>query len=190
MKTITHVFVATATFSSLLLPFTDTQAQSFALSSTDIANGESIAQTFAFNGFGCTGQNLSPALSWRNAPVGTQSLAVMVHDADAVTGGAGFWHWAVINLPADANGLLRDAGTLDGKALPVGARQIPTDFGTPAWGGPCPPAGDKPHRYTFTVYALKVNKLDLPVNATASLAGFMVNANSLGKASFTATYGR
>ena len=192
MKTITNMLAAAATFFSLLLPLAHShaQAQSFELSSTDIGNGGAIAQSFAFNDFGCTGQNLSPALNWRDAPKGTQSLAVMVHDADAVTGGAGFWHWAVINLPAGASGLIRGAGSLESKALPVGARQIATDFGTPAWGGPCPPAGDKPHRYTFTVYALKVDKLDLPSNATASLAGFMVNANSLGKASFTATYGR
>ena len=74
--------------------------------------------------------------------------------------------------------------------MPTGARQITTDFGAPGYGGPCPPVGDKPHHYNFTVYALKVDKLELPPNATASLTGFMVNANALGKAKFTARYGR
>ena len=72
----------------------------------------------------------------------------------------------------------------------VSAGQAKTDFGAPGWGGPCPPAGDKPHRYVFTVHALKVDKLELPAEASASLVGFMVNANSIGKASFTAKYGR
>jgi hypothetical protein len=64
------------------------------------------------------------------------------------------------------------------------------DYGVKAWGGPCPPPGDKPHRYVFTVYALKTDRIDVPPDATAALAGFMINANALGKASFTALYGR
>jgi phosphatidylethanolamine-binding protein (PEBP) family uncharacterized protein len=74
--------------------------------------------------------------------------------------------------------------------LPPGARQVRIDYGVAAWGGACPPPGDKPHRYVFTVYALKTDKLDIPADATAALAGFMVNANTLAKASFTARYGR
>jgi phosphatidylethanolamine-binding protein (PEBP) family uncharacterized protein len=67
---------------------------------------------------------------------------------------------------------------------------VKSDFGSAAWGGACPPQGDKPHRYIFTVYALKTDKLELPADAGAALAGFMVHANSLAKASFTAKYGR
>jgi Raf kinase inhibitor-like YbhB/YbcL family protein len=114
----------------------------------------------------------------------------MVHDPDAPTGGAGFWHWVVVNIPAGTTFLAQGSGTADGKGLPAGARQINTDLWAPGWGGPCPPAGDKPHRYNFTVYALKVDKLDLPPTATASLAGFMVNSNVLGKATFSGTFGR
>ncbi len=167
------------------------QAQSFELSSGDIAADETINLRYVFNGMGCTGQNLSPSLSWTNAPVGTKSFALMVHDPDAPTGGAGFWHWVVINIPASATGLAQGVGTPEGRALAAaGARQIPTDFGTPGWGGPCPPVGDTPHRYHFTVYALNVDQLDLPANATASLAGFMVNSHALAKAELTARYGR
>ncbi|HRM94176.1 MAG TPA: phosphatidylethanolamine-binding protein, partial [Alicycliphilus sp.] len=54
----------------------------------------------------------------------------------------------------------------------------------------CPPSGDKPHRYIFTVHALSVDRIDVPDDAPAALTGFMVNANTLAKASFTATYGR
>jgi Raf kinase inhibitor-like YbhB/YbcL family protein len=165
-------------------------AQKFTVTSADLPAGKPIAAQYVFNGFGCTGGNISPALSWKNAPAGTKGFAVMVHDPDAPTGGAGFWHWVVVNLPASATGLAQGAGAADGKALPEGARQINTDFGAPGYGGPCPPQGNKPHRYNFTVYALKVDKLDLPPNATASLTGFMVNSNALGKARLMARYGR
>jgi Raf kinase inhibitor-like YbhB/YbcL family protein len=165
-------------------------AQSFEAMSPDITEGQTIAQKFVFNGFGCTGENVSPAVVWKNAPAGTKSFAVLSHDPDAPTGGAGFWHWIVVDIPASSKELAQNAGALGNKNLPSGARQIPSDFGVPAWGGPCPPAGRKPHRYNFTVYALKVEKLELPANATASLAGFMVNANTLSKASFTGLYGR
>jgi hypothetical protein len=94
----------------------------------------------------------------------------------------------VINIPADATALAKGAGKADGSALPKGALQVNTDFGAPGWGGPCPPAGDKAHRYNFTLHALKVDKLDIPANATASLAGYMINANSIGKAGFTGMY--
>lgn len=175
---------------ALLAASAGAMAASFELSSTDLKKGKAIPETFAFNGFGCTGGNVSPALSWKNAPADTKSFAVMVHDPDAKTGGGGFRHWVVINLPAGATGIAQGAATFGSATLPDGGQQIATDFGTPGWGGPCPPTGDAPHRYEFTVYALKVAALELPTNATAGLAGFMVNMNALGKASFTSTYGR
>lgn len=166
------------------------QAEAFKLSSTDVRAGAPIADEQVFAGFGCSGKNISPALKWSGAPPGTKSFALLVHDPDAPTGGAGWWHWVVTNIPADATELPKGAGKADGSALPKGAVQVNTDFGGPGWGGPCPPAGDKPHRYNFSLHALKVDKLDLPPGATASLAGFMINANSIGKAAFTGKYGR
>jgi len=159
-------------------------AAAFELKSADIAPGATIADTFVFKGFGCAGGNLSPALDWSGAPEGTQSFALLVHDPDAPTGGAGFWHWVVTDIPASVQSLPR------GAKLPDGAREIVTDFGDPGYGGPCPPQGDKPHHYNFTIYALKTAKLDLPPNATASLTGFVVNANALAKATLTGTYSR
>lgn len=187
LKSIFALLVAAVTLASLS---STAGAQVFSLTSADINANQSIGQPHAYNGFGCTGGNISPALSWSDVPAGTKSLAVMVHDPDAATGGAGFWHWVVVNLPPKVTGIVTGAGSADGQKLPEGARQIATDFGSPAWGGPCPPVGDKGHRYQFTVYALKVEKLELPPNATASLTGFMVNANAIGKASFMASYGR
>ena len=74
--------------------------------------------------------------------------------------------------------------------LPAGALQGPNDYGTHAFGGACPPKGDKPHRYIFTVYALKIEKIEVSPDASAALIGFMISSNSLEKASFTAKYGR
>lgn len=164
-------------------------ADAFKLSSADIKSNATIAEEQVFAGFGCSGKNVSPALTWSGAPRDTKSFALLVHDPDAPTGGAGWWHWVVANIPADAAELPKGAGNPSGP-LPKGATQVNTDFGGPGWGGPCPPVGDKPHRYHFTLHALKVDKLDLPAGASASLAGFMINANSIGKATLTGKYGR
>lgn len=166
------------------------QAAGFRLSSPDFRHNTTIPLQHVFNGFGCAGTNISPALRWKNPPKGTKSFALLVHDPDAPTGGSGWWHWVVINLPADVRELPADAGRTDGSGLPTGAVQIGTDFGSPGWGGPCPPPGDTPHRYRFTLHALKVEKLELPPSATAALAGYMINANSLGAARLTGLYGR
>lgn len=161
----------------------------FTLSSSDFKPNGLLSMEQVFGGFGCTGKNLSPALAWSGAPEGTKSFALLVHDPDAPTGGAGWWHWLVINIPASATGLAKDAGRADGSGLPAGALHVNTDFGAPGWGGPCPPVGDKPHRYVFTLYALKTERLDAG-GGTASLAGYMVNGNAIGKAMLTGRFGR
>ena len=162
----------------------------FQLQSADIANNGTIDNKFVFKGFGCTGGNVSPALSWSGAPAGTQSFALLVHDPDAPTGGAGWWHWVVYDIPASATSIAQGVGTTDGAALPAGSKQGITDFGSAGWGGPCPPQGDAKHHYHFMLHALKVAKLDIPAGATAALIGYMVNANSLGKAELMGLYGR
>jgi Raf kinase inhibitor-like YbhB/YbcL family protein len=162
----------------------------FSLESPDVNARKPIAEKFVFNGFGCEGENISPAVVWMSAPQGVKSFALTVHDPDAPTGGSGWWHWLVINIPADMVGLQQGAGDPAAKKLPKGAIQMRTDFGKYGWGGPCPPVGDHPHRYVFTIYALKVEKLDVPDDANAALVGYMLNANRIGKASFTAHYGR
>jgi len=161
----------------------------FKLTSPDIRPNGPIAMEQVFNGFGCSGENVSPALGWSGAPEATKSFALLVHDPDASTGGAGWWHWLVINIPAGATELRKDSGKADGSKLPSGCVHIDTDFGGPGWGGPCPPMGDKPHRYNFTLYALKVDGLDAS-GASASLAGYMINANAIGKAKLTGKFGR
>ncbi|MBV8784020.1 MAG: YbhB/YbcL family Raf kinase inhibitor-like protein [Gammaproteobacteria bacterium] len=166
----------------------DPAAAGFTLSSPDIKPGGRIAEAQVFNGFGCSGGNVSPALSWSNPPAGTKGFALLMHDPDAPTG-SGWWHWVVYDIPASASGLPAGAGDAHGSHLPSGATQGKTDFGTAGYGGPCPPPG-KPHRYYLRLYALKVAKLDIPADATAAFIGFNVNAQSLGKAELMGLYGR
>ncbi len=164
-------------------------AAPFKLTSKDFKEGGAISDKQVFNSFGCSGGNVSPELEWSNPPAGTKSFALMVHDPDAPTG-SGFWHWVVYNIPADATTLASGAGAADNKTLVKGAVQGNTDFGSPGWGGPCPPAGSGPHHYNFTLFALKVDKLDLPANATAAFVGFNVHGNMLGQAKLTGIYDR
>ena len=70
-------------------------AGTFELTSPDIAEGKKIDMKHVYDSFGCTGANLSPELHWSEPPAGTKSFAVLAHDPDAPTGGAGFWHWLV-----------------------------------------------------------------------------------------------
>jgi Raf kinase inhibitor-like YbhB/YbcL family protein len=182
--------VRTILTAALFLAATATaHAAGFTLSSPTIKPGSMLGDAQVFNGFGCEGKNISPALKWSGAPKGTKSFAVTVYDPDAPTG-SGWWHWVVFNLPASATELPEGAGSADGKGLPAGTAQGRTDFGAPGFGGACPPKGDKPHRYIFTVHALKTDKIEVPPDASAALVGFMVNANRIGKASFEARYGR
>ncbi len=164
-------------------------ASNFTLASKDIKAGATLGADQVFNGFGCTGNNISPELHWSKLPEGTKSLALTVYDPDAPTG-SGWWHWVVYNMPVTVQSLAAGAGTADGAELPAGSSQGRTDFGAPGFGGACPPPGDKPHRYIFTLFALKTERLDIPDGATAALIGYMINANLLEKTSFTAYYGR
>ena len=159
-------------------------AGNFTLTSPDL--GGQLTKTQEFDGFGCNGQNISPKLMWKDAPKETKSFAITVYDPDAPTG-SGWWHWVVINIPANVTSL--DTGA-SGKAMPKGAIEIVNDYGTAAFGGPCPPKGDKPHRYIFTVHALDVKKLDLKPNTNTPVAGFMINAHTIAKASLIGYYGR
>lgn len=184
MAALTRFALAT----TLLVPLA-AHAAGFTLVSPTIKPGSTLTEAQVFNGFGCVGKNVSPALKWSGAPPGTKSYALSVYDPDAPTG-SGWWHWVVYNIPAGTTELAAGAGAADGKALPAGSVQGRTDFGALGFGGACPPQGAKPHRYIFTLHALKTDKLEVPPDATAALVGFMVNANSLGKTSFTAKYGR
>jgi len=164
-------------------------AGDFAITSPSVSEGATIGEKHLFAGFGCTGGNKSPELTWTDAPADTKSFAVIVYDPDAPTG-SGWWHWVVFNIPAGTTGLKEGAGDAKGAMLPPGSVQSVTDFGQPGFGGPCPPAGDKPHRYIFTVHALKLEKLPLEPGASGAMVGFFLGQNTIAKASVTGLYGR
>jgi Raf kinase inhibitor-like YbhB/YbcL family protein len=156
------------------------------ITSTDVAQGKTMPKAQEFQGFGCDGGNVSPALSWKDAPAGTKSFALTVYDPDAPTG-SGWWHWVVYDLPAATTGLARGTTTA---SLPAGAHQGRNDFGARDFGGACPPPGHGVHHYHFTIHALKVEKLEVPGDATAALIGYMIHGNELGSADLTALYQR
>ena len=171
------------------LPLATLAADPFTLESAEIKPNSSIAEAQVFKGFGCAGGNVSPSLSWKNPPPGTKSFAITAYDPDAPTG-SGWWHWVMFNIPATVTAIPAGAGNAETGKAPRGAVQSKTDFGKAGYGGPCPPKGDKPHRYIFSIYALKVARIDADANASGALVGFMLNANKIGEANFTATYGR
>jgi Raf kinase inhibitor-like YbhB/YbcL family protein len=158
------------------------------LHSPDIKADGTVPMAHVYRGGGCEGGNASPALEWTQPPPGTRGYAVTCYDPDAPTG-SGWWHWQIFDIPPTATGLARGAGNPEG-ARPATAVQSRNDYGEVGYGGPCPPPGDKPHRYVFTVYALKLGKLGVPHDASCAMVGFMLNANRIDSASFTATYGR
>ncbi|AWB65639.1 YbhB/YbcL family Raf kinase inhibitor-like protein [Saccharobesus litoralis] len=174
------------TFSFITLP---TLAADFVLTSQDIKADQQMSQLFEFNGFGCSGQDLSPHLAWKNAPKGTKSFAITVYDPDAPTG-SGWWHWQVVNIPNDVHELAQGVGEVKSDSMPQGSQQITNDYGSKAFGGACPPKGHGLHRYQFTVHALKVEKLELPANASGALTGYMINANAIASATLEALYQR
>ena len=86
--------------------------KTFTLSSRDL--GGQTTKTQEFNGFGCSGENISPQLSWANAPEGTKSFAITMYDPDAPTG-SGWWHWLVFDINANVNELVANAGNVSAK---------------------------------------------------------------------------
>jgi len=166
-------------------------AQSFEIRSPDIAQGATLTRAQVYSGYGCKGGNLSPAILWTNVPPGTKSFAFTVFDPDAPTG-HGWWHWLVIDIPASATGLPR--GAAKAAALPTGARETKNDFDDVHFGGACPPEGDKPHRYEFTVHALQVERIDVPAGTESTTPPQTIEekirANEIGSARITARYGR
>jgi hypothetical protein len=163
----------------------------FTLTSNNFKDGDYIGMDFILSenfGFGCAGGNQSPHLKWQGAPSGTKSYVVHCHDPDAPTG-SGFWHWVVVDIPPDVTELAKGAGSKGGK-LPPGALMTRTDLGATGYIGPCPPEGDHPHRYLFTVFAVGKDKLDVIADTSPAVVGFNLHFNTLAKAELMGLFKR
>lgn len=159
----------------------------FTLSSNSLGGEATVNEEF--NGFGCTGKNQSPQLSWENAPEGTKSFAVTMYDPDAPTG-SGWWHWVVFDIPATTNELAAGAGDTALNLTPEEVIQSITNYGANGYGGPCPPEGHGLHQYIITVYALKTDKLGLNESTNPAVVGYYLWNNTIAKASIVAYYKR
>lgn len=142
--------------------------------------GDYFHKSNAFNQFGCGGENISPALFWKDTPKNTQSFVLTIYDIDAPKG---WWHWIVLNIPAKINSLEKNASM--SPKMPKGVIELKNSYGTFGYGGPCPPVGDKPHRYVFTLYAL-----DKKINPHRKDIEKQIKKHIIQKATFTALYKR
>ncbi len=164
--------------------------EAMSLTSTAFHNHERIPVAHVLNEDGCIGKNISPPLQWRAAPPGTKSFAVTVFDMDEHGTPSGWWHWVVYDIPANVTSLPAGAGVARSSALPPGAALGRVDSGNIAYDGPCPTAGEPPHRYLVTLYALKVARLPVPPAAGGAMVTWRAHDYTLAKATLIGLYGR
>ena len=158
-----------------LLPETAT----FTVTSDDVTDGAPLKddQVAALG-------NTSPQLSWSGAPEGTKSYVITCFDPDAPTP-SGFWHWALVDIPADVTSL--DAGAASG-SLPGGAFHVRNDGGEAGFMGAAPPEGDQVHRYFFVVHAVSEPSLGVDADASPAVVSFNLAFKTLGRAILHGTY--
>lgn len=179
MRFIPFVFLAGVSFAS------HAGGASFKLTSNDFKDGAFLPSVYAYDKNGCGGENVSPQLEWKNPPTGTKSFALTMFDPDAPTG-HGWWHWIALDIPAKMNAVPQGFGN---KKMP-GIREGKNDFNESGYGGPCPPMGNDPHRYVFTLYALSVEKIDVSADAAPKDVSKALEKKMLGKAELMGRYQR
>ena len=158
-----------------LLPAT----ASFTLTSQDVTDGDPLKDDQVAD-LG----NTSPQLSWSGAPEGTQSYVVTCFDPDAPTP-SGFWHWVLVDVPADVTSL--DTGAAAGD-LPGSAFHVRNDGGEAGFMGAAPPEGDQVHRYYFVVHAVGEPTLGVDADASPAVVSFNLAFKTLGRAILVGTY--
>lgn len=161
----------------------------FEVVSKDVKAGKPMSRAQEYQGFDCNGGNTSPQLAWKDAPAGTRSFALTVHDPD-VPSGSGWWHWLIFNIPADVRELPAGAGDPASGLAPAGSVQSRNDFGTHGYGGACPPKGESAHHYQFKLFALDVERLEIGPDSSGALVGYLLNAHKLGVVELEALYKR
>ena len=154
----------------------------FKLTSDELKNNMTLPNAQVYKGYGCDGENVSPQLSWQNAPSNTKSYAIICHDPDAPRPN-GWYHWLLVNIPNNINSI-KKAGKIEG------ALETITDFGTTGYGGACPPVGHGIHRYNFTIYALDVEKLNVTKDSKPKEVESEVLRHVIAKSVITGLYER
>ena len=154
---------------------------SFTVTSDDVADGQPLKDDQV-----AEGGNTSPQLSWEGAPEGTRSYVVTCFDPDAPTP-SGFWHWSLVDLPAEVTSLDAGAGA-PGSALPGGAFMLRSDTGQAGFAGAAPPPGDHPHRYFFVVHAVGEESLGIDADASPAVMSFNLAFATLGRAILHGTH--
>jgi Raf kinase inhibitor-like YbhB/YbcL family protein len=165
-----------------------TAAEPFQVNVDGLKANDVIPQKFVYNQAGCSGDNLSPEISWNGVPTSAKSLALVVWDQDAPVSG-GFYHWLILNLPAGSKGLAEGAGNVSSHKAPAGSIQLVNDWGDPGYGGPCPP-GHSRHRYHFILYALRVDQLPGTARTKISEAAAQIKQAALASTEVVLVYGR
>src|SRR5262249_3708478 len=162
---------------------------SFEVMSTDVKDGEALPLSQCSGILGAGGADISPQLSWSGYPPETESFVVTCYDPDAPTG-SGFWHWAVVDIPASVTSLPAGAGDEQGAHLPRGAFQLRNDAGVARYLGAAPPPGHGPHRYFFAVHAVGKETLALPDDASNALLGFNLFSQTLARGMLVCRHAR
>ena len=150
-------------------------AHAMELKSPDLTDGATIAPAQLYSR--CGGQNIAPALLWSGAPKGTRSFILTFVDTSVLP--SGWSHWIAVNIPADVTSLPK------GGALPTGAKGVGSNFGDPAYAGPCPPPGTGMHHYEFTIYALDRMAPAIVENSSANDLTKALSAMALDKATLS-----
>ena len=152
---------------------------SFTVTSTDVTDGAPLKDDqVAAKG------NTSPQLSWSGAPEGTKSYVVTCFDPDAPTP-SGWWHWVLVDLPADVTSLETGAAAGD---LPGKAFHVRNDGGGRGFLGAAPPQGDMPHRYFYVVHAVSEPSLGVDEDASPAVVSFRLAFSTLARAIIHGTY--
>ncbi len=132
--------------------------------------------------FTCEGENISPELSWEEAPKETRSFVLILHDPDAMRRN-GFTHWLLYDIPSTIN-RIRENVPKAAQLADAGV-QGRNDSGELGYVGPCPPSGR--HRYLARLYALS-EKLGLPAGATSAEVQTALDGKVIEQAELMATY--
>lgn len=185
MRFLLRVTIHSAMLMAVLPTFA--HAEPFAIKVDDLNHGQFVNEQ-VYGGFGCHGDNVSPHISWSHVPPNAKSIVVTIHDPDAPTGGLGWTHWEVVNIPATESSIEKGASG-NPKLMPAGSIETLTDFGESKYGGPCPPQGTA-HRYIVTASALSVPGIDVKTASSPALVAYQMHGKIIAQARYVAKYHR